>query len=541
MADENMVEQKQPQNPADQIAIDAGLPEQPTNVPGPSTFENQQQTEVSKEQNDRLKKKQEFMKRMTGKKPSIAEAQYALMQDIEKEEKEQEITDIDTQLEQEAEQAKINKALETYKETKQKYSERGLNFQVDENFEALIAEREQKKEADKQQAIDALNEEILKKRNEEALMQQQEVEQEKAIIKKQENIAEARNQRQIERAEEQRKQQEQDQQEVETTNERVKNIDSGRFWKNLSTKDKIIAAISVALSGMGSGLTGQANQAIAMINKHIDADLKDQKLSYDEKLAKKQETYRRQIENLKAQGAQLKNQNMMLQNAKLLQSMEQERAKLVTEQLARQKIARGDKIELFELPEEKRKEAGDLRKEYNTELNRLKTRELVGRYQTMVQAGNAPESEKAAADLNLIFSYMKILDPQSVVREGEFATASNAGSVPQRLIAQYNKVVNGGRLSDAQRRAFVNQATTVMKSKMQQQESVNKRYSDIAKGSGIPSNAVIEDFSKVFSKREQLIQKQMDRLGSKANRNQIEKTIDTMIEKGQLSGKEYGR
>src|SRR3990167_7070520 len=42
----------------------------------------------------------------------------------------------------------------------------------------------------------------------------------------------------------------------------------------------------------------------------------------------------------------------------------------------------------------------------------------------------------AAGDMSLIFGIMKMLDSNSTVREGEYATAQNAGSIPDRVRAQ---------------------------------------------------------------------------------------------------------
>ena len=47
----------------------------------------------------------------------------------------------------------------------------------------------------------------------------------------------------------------------------------------------------------------------------------------------------------------------------------------------------------------------------------------------------------AAGDLAMIFTYMKILDPTSVVREGEQATAQNAAGTPERIKNIYNRVI----------------------------------------------------------------------------------------------------
>ena len=48
--------------------------------------------------------------------------------------------------------------------------------------------------------------------------------------------------------------------------------------------------------------------------------------------------------------------------------------------------------------------------------------------------------DSAAGDLSMIFTYMKVLDPTSVVREGEQATAQNAAGIPERTRNLYNKL-----------------------------------------------------------------------------------------------------
>lgn len=70
----------------------------------------------------------------------------------------------------------------------------------------------------------------------------------------------------------------------------------------------------------------------------------------------------------------------------------------------------------------------------------------------------AAQDPSAAGDIALIFSYMKVLDPTSVVREGEFATAQNAGGVDDKMRALYNQVLNGQRLAPNVRADFVDRA-----------------------------------------------------------------------------------
>ena len=63
-----------------------------------------------------------------------------------------------------------------------------------------------------------------------------------------------------------------------------------------------------------------------------------------------------------------------------------------------------------------------------------------------------------AGDLSLIFNYMKMLDPASVVRESEFATAAATGTYGDRIQVLMQKISTGKKLSDNQRRDFVGRA-----------------------------------------------------------------------------------
>lgn len=80
-----------------------------------------------------------------------------------------------------------------------------------------------------------------------------------------------------------------------------------------------------------------------------------------------------------------------------------------------------------------------------------------------------------ASDLALIFNFMKMLDPGSVVREGEFANAQNAEGVDGKIRNAYNRLLNGERLNPSQRKKFIAEA----KKQFDSAESVNnKRLSD---------------------------------------------------------------
>ena len=94
--------------------------------------------------------------------------------------------------------------------------------------------------------------------------------------------------------------------------------------------------------------------------------------------------------------------------------------------------------------------------------------EISQAYRKIEEATKVPS---AAGDVSLVFAFMKILDPGSVVREGEFATAQNAAGVPDRIRAQYNQAMKGEKLAPTQREDFLNQAKNLTRSQKQMFES----------------------------------------------------------------------
>jgi hypothetical protein len=97
------------------------------------------------------------------------------------------------------------------------------------------------------------------------------------------------------------------------------------------------------------------------------------------------------------------------------------------------------------------------------------------------------------ADVALVFAFMKILDPNSVVRETEFATAENVGSIPTRVWTQYNKAMTGQRLDPEVRKDFVAQAQKVYGSREQSYVQSRDQYRSLAERSRLnPQNVIID-------------------------------------------------
>ncbi len=115
---------------------------------------------------------------------------------------------------------------------------------------------------------------------------------------------------------------------------------------------------------------------------------------------------------------------------------------------------------------------------------------ITSSYGRILASGTDPS---AAGDLALIFNYMKMLDPGSVVRESEFATAAATGSWGERLKAAGAKIARGERLSPVQRTDFMSRSKKLFGAADRKQKSLEKQYTGIAKRNNLdPANIIID-------------------------------------------------
>jgi hypothetical protein len=134
----------------------------------------------------------------------------------------------------------------------------------------------------------------------------------------------------------------------------------------------------------------------------------------------------------------------------------------------------------------------ELRDEY-TKANKEYEQALYG-YGKVVSAAKDPSP---AGDIALIFGFMKTLDPGSTVREGEFATAQQAGGVPERIVALYNQVIDGTRLTESQRADFIAQAGGQFKVYQDRKGVADQFYSGLAERSGVNPQDVLVPYGTV--------------------------------------------
>lgn len=129
-----------------------------------------------------------------------------------------------------------------------------------------------------------------------------------------------------------------------------------------------------------------------------------------------------------------------------------------------------------------------LRREFNSRPEVKEFREVDNSFRTIQ---NFVERPSAAGDISMIFAFMKVLDPTSTVREGEFATASNAGGIPETVRNMANRALNGQRLQPNQRQDFLRQAQAIRSSREQRFNQVRGEYEYEAQQQGFDPQRII--------------------------------------------------
>lgn len=133
------------------------------------------------------------------------------------------------------------------------------------------------------------------------------------------------------------------------------------------------------------------------------------------------------------------------------------------------------------------------RKEFLKQTDDMAT--INSQYNNVITAfsnANLPDGTmKGPDDMAGIYAYMKLMDPNSIVMPGEYATAANSGSVPTRIRLMYNNALKGDKLDPEQRKAFMKTATAVMKTKLDTYNVIKQNYTDLAQQNGLNLNNVV--------------------------------------------------
>ena len=115
------------------------------------------------------------------------------------------------------------------------------------------------------------------------------------------------------------------------------------------------------------------------------------------------------------------------------------------------------------------------------------------------------EDPTPAGDLSLIFNYMKMLDPGSVVRESEFAVAANAAPLLTRYGLDPEKlkgVWQGQKLTPEQRADFLSRAESLYGEQDQTFQTLADQYTATAARNGLdPANIILTPRANPRKKR----------------------------------------
>lgn len=120
--------------------------------------------------------------------------------------------------------------------------------------------------------------------------------------------------------------------------------------------------------------------------------------------------------------------------------------------------------------------------------------DFIGVRNSFARVVASAENPTAAGDLALIFNYMKVLDPGSVVRESEFAQAAATGSLGSRIEAGVQRVITGERLEDSVRQDFVDRAEMLFKQALRFQTKLEASFRLLADQQGVDPADVVIDF-----------------------------------------------
>jgi len=130
----------------------------------------------------------------------------------------------------------------------------------------------------------------------------------------------------------------------------------------------------------------------------------------------------------------------------------------------------------------------------------IAVRDAYANLRTAYDQATANPDQAGAADIQMVFAFMKSQDPKSTVREGEYATAQNSAGVPERVRQIWNKLQDGDSLSQVQRNSFLNLGEKNYKQYKAQHEELTTNFRKLAENYKVnPDNVLLNyDVAKPF-------------------------------------------
>jgi len=158
---------------------------------------------------------------------------------------------------------------------------------------------------------------------------------------------------------------------------------------------------------------------------------------------------------------------------------------------------------LAELDNQKRDMVKELWRDIDSQLGSFREADVANR--KMQKISKAAEKGSPAAQLSLIFNFMKVNDPGSVVREGEFDTAAKAKAFLEKVdngqikvnadaapgLAWLRQVAFGQKMTDTQVRDFMATSNNLFSAQQQNADMIIRDILDRANSEGLSPERVI--------------------------------------------------
>ena len=323
----------------------------------------------------------------------------------------------------------------------------------------------------------------------------------------------------------------------------IRKVEPNQFFHSMSTPAKIAASIGMLVAGFGSQTAQGVQSAYNIMNAAIQQDIENQKLDREHQLIVAKESRSRAQDAIdkytklamrpetKAKLMELKQK--LEQDKNLLEAAKQ---KEQTKRFLLDGISSGRIATLkpwmrdFLYNKSQQSEQFKLRSDFDKEIKDTNAQPIVSAYRKLESLVNNNPEPGGQGDIAIVFSFMKMLDPNSVVREGEFQTAENATPRAVQFARTWNKFFNGGRFLESDRKKFLEVTKLLVAPALADLEFVKQRYIKISQRYGYPPSLIVGPTISMKDipggKREIRIQKRMKKDGlTRKEAEAIDKSI----------------
>lgn len=173
----------------------------------------------------------------------------------------------------------------------------------------------------------------------------------------------------------------------------------------------------------------------------------------------------------------------------------------------RQKAIRDYLLQKEALNQKVKKQNSEMKNQFRDEFNKLVGQDAIEANKGILkirESANA-KNRTAADDLALIFAYAKVLDPRSVVKEGEVNTISTSPAIADWVKQAYLKATQGVRLSPKQVAELLNAAEGQYSATVKGLAPAINSYRSRASKEGIDVEDIVGDYSVPTGKRKEVV------------------------------------